>query len=279
MVVVKLMGGLGNQMFQYAAGRMLSNKYQVPLKVDERFLLDRSPRENFTYRNPELHHFNIVAESLTPEQSRLYNRKVGLLSFVEKKILNKNNYVHFRESSFRYDQAFIKQPANTYLEGFWQSEKYFESIRTLLLNEFTGKNAPCELNTNLLNQISSQNAVSVHIRRGDYVANKVIGDYPGICNTLVIYFFSDEIEWVKSAFSQIQQEAVFVAHNQGDKSFEDLRLMSACKHNIIANSSFSWWGAWLNANPQKTVIAPEKWFSNPAIDSSDLIPDTWLKLG
>ena len=295
MIIVKLMGGLGNQLFQYAAGRSLSYKHAVPLKIDTDFLLDRSPRENFTYRNLELVNFHTIQEQATSDEIRLYAKKSRITQFFNKSLFKRVIIDYYVEKSFRFNPEFQHLSANTYLNGYWQTEKYFSDIRSLLLEEFTPVDSQVPQNILIMDQIKRQNAISVHIRRGDYLSNTAINAYHGVCdiyyyldaieliaakvNDPILYFFSDDIEWARSEFGSLPYHCEFISHNIGAKSFEDLRLMSACKHNIIANSSFSWWGAWLNSNPQKIVIAPEKWFSNPAIDSSDLIPDTWLKLG
>ncbi len=142
-------------------------------------------------------------------------------------------------------------------------------------------------------QIESTNAVSLHIRRGDYVKVKETNDFHGVCsiayyetaielitnkiNDPVFYIFSDDMDWVKKNFN-IRQNHVFVDANDAATNYEDMRLMSLCKHNIIANSSFSWWGAWLNPSSSKTVIAPKKWMKDPSIETIDLIPGNWIRL-
>lgn len=288
------MGGMGNQMFQYAAAKALSIKLGVPLKLDLSFLTDRTFRENFTYRDFELNHFNIEIDVATALESKYYGLKSEFCKAFNRYILRKEAVVYFYEKTFAYNRRFESLPPNTYLEGYWQSEKYFKQIRSILLEDFTFVSTPDEVNSQILESIQSQESTSVHIRRGDFIANKVINEYHGICSIEyyneairkiasssskpVFYFFSDDIEWVKTTFNDFAFECRFISNNTGANSFEDMRLMSACKNNIIANSSFSWWGAWLNQNPEKIVVAPKQWFSNKAIDTSDLIPEEWIKI-
>jgi hypothetical protein len=294
MIIVKLMGGLGNQMFQYAAGRALSISHNVPLKLDLDFLLDRSPRENFTYRNFELCNFNINADIASREELRYFTKRNKFINLINHKIFGKPKITFKYLPTFPYDDGFLLLPDNTYLEGFWQSEKYFKDIRPLILEELKITHPPEQHNALLLKNIKQQNSVSIHIRRGDYISNKVINNYHGICDLTyyirviklvtqridnpVFYFFSDDMVWVKENFSDLKYSFVFVNHNIGSASYEDIRLMSNCKYNIIANSSFSWWGAWLNRNPEKLVIAPNKWFSKGDLDTKDLIPKEWIKI-
>ena len=140
--------------------------------------------------------------------------------------------------------------------------------------------------------ISQTNSVSLHIRRGDYVSNQKTNQTHGTCDldyyqrciteiekeveNPYFFVFSDEIEWVKENL-KINHPAEYVDQNTGDKSYEDMRLMSQCKHNVIANSSFSWWGAWLNSYPDKIVFAPKRWFASDKHNTKDLIPEGWKK--
>jgi len=161
----------------------------------------------------------------------------------------------------------------------------------IIRNDFTLKNKPDKLNNEISKIMQDTNSVSIHIRRGDYIANPITFQYHGLCsmeyykkaiqyineniNRPIFFFFSDEIDWVKDNL-KIPKDCYFIDHNKMENDYLDLWLMSQCKHNIIANSSFSWWGAWLNTNKEKIVIAPKKWFNNAAIDTTDLIPEEWL---
>ena len=175
--------------------------------------------------------------------------------------------------------------------GYWQSERYFGSYEKQIRSDFRFIESLDKKNKNILNVINKSNSVSIHARRGDYELNKKIKEYHGllsvayykkaieIINKIIInptYFvFSDDPEWVKNSLKI--NNATYIDWNKGLRSHIDMQLMSNCKHNIIANSSFSWWGAWLNNNPNKIVVAPKKWFKNSKAQkgSEDLIPKTW----
>lgn len=286
MVIVRLHGGLGNQMFQYAVGKSLSSKLGVPLGLDIRDLTKGETTNDFTFRKYELNYFSIEGEVFLSSPSFL-----GGFFF---KYFSK--YKRYVEPSFYYDSSFNKLKDNVYLDGFWQSEKYFNNIRSELVNDFQ-INKPfslSEYNCNLINRIQSINSVSLHIRRGDYVSNSEAAQVHGVCS-LEYYFlaieyilnytenpklfiFSDDILWAKDNFDHLNLEIEFVEGNLGDDSYIDLHLMRLCKHNIIANSTFSWWAAWLNQNSSKIVIAPKTWFNSGSIDSRDLIPPNWIRL-
>jgi hypothetical protein len=291
MIIVKLMGGLGNQMFQYAAGRRLALNHNTILKLDLSFLLNRTPRENFTYRSYELGIFNIQAELASPSEiNRFVPTGKNMLNYLKRK-LKLNKLV--KESHFHFDEGGLSSPDNSYLDGYWQSEKYFKEIEDIIRSDFTLKAKATNLNQELAKEIGSYNSVSLHIRRGDYVSNPETNNFHGSCSLgyyekaikkiadcIVephLFIFSDDPDWAKDNLI-FEYPIKFVAHNGSEKSYEDLRLMSLCKHNIIANSSFSWWGAWLNRNPEKIVIAPEKWFNDSSINTDDLIPDSWLRI-
>ena len=287
MVISRLIGGLGNQMFQYAAGRALANINNCELK------LDVSDFKNYKIHNGyELSLFNIKAEIASDSEIlTLAGAQSRLTRFFFKKFGLKKK-THFIEKNFAFDIELLKPRRFVYIDGYWQSYQYFESIESQLRSELTPKTCLSGLNLEISKQIAKCNSVSLHIRRGDYVnnleANKTHG-FIGLeyynraisfINEQVLYphffVFSDDIAWAKENLGLIAN-VNFIAHNQGRSSFEDMRLMSLCKYNIIANSSFSWWGAWLNAAPGKIVIAPKQWFANMQ-DTRDLMPDNWLKM-
>jgi len=190
-------------------------------------------------------------------------------------------------------RQFLALPDHSYLEGYWGSEKYFKDIENIIRKEFTLKDKPDAINQKMISRIKNCDSVSIHIRRGDYIFDEKTNKYHGVCNldyylkaiALVakkvkkpyFFIFSDDIRWAKQNL-HLKFPCVYVNHNIGKKDYEDLRLMSNCCHNIIANSSFSWWGAWLNKNKDKIVIAPKKWFTDKSINTKDLIPKQWLKI-
>lgn len=285
------MGGLGNQLFQYAAGKALAVKHKVPLKLDLSFL--KAGSDSHTRRHLALDIFNLEYEICSPADLKLINRNAftkrvsGLFPFLFKPVF------HAREKGFAYDPDFFSFPKNTYLDGFWQSEKYFETIRTLLLETVRLKEEPAEIFSNTVSRMQETNSVSIHVRRGDYVTNKNANSFHGTLpldyyrkameylnaseNKLEYFIFSDDLDWVKEHL-KIEGPKHYIDFNDPSRSAYDLQLMSLCKHNIIANSSFSWWGAWLNQNSGKKVIAPKNWFQDKKINTKDLLPGAWIKL-
>lgn len=295
MIIVKLMGGLGNQMFQYATARHLAEKNKVPLKLDLSFLMDRTPRPEFTYRNYELGVFNIKEDFATIKEVEDYTikprRKISKLIYTIKKIFNPS--YHIKEKHYHFDSEVLNAPSNIYMDGYWQSEKYFKSSEFIIRSDFTLKNKAEGDILKLQNRIQSLNSVSIHIRRGDYISSKATNAFHGICSLEYYYnainyiiekvsdpyffIFSDDMHWVKDNIT-INAPHSFVENKSEVPACEDMRLMSACKHHIIANSSFSWWAAWLNDDKHKIVVAPEKWFNDPEIDTRDLIPGAWIRI-
>ena len=294
MIVVKLMGGMGNQLFQYAAGRALALKYQAELKIDVSFL-NVDPINKYTKRELELNKFNTKYLIASPKDIDAFNRKTlfdKLISeFSPNSIFRKNI---FNQVDFGFKEDFFTSSSkNTYLNGYWQSENYFASIRNILMKELVIKKEISEQCKLVKNLILNSNSVSLHIRRGDYVSDKNASSYHGtlplayyekamnhlngLFDDLKVFIFSDDMDWVKANL-KLTNECIYVDFNAGENSVYDMYLMSVCKYNIIANSSFSWWGAWLNQNPEKIVIAPDKWFADKNLNMKDLIPSSWLKM-
>lgn len=292
MIVVKLIGGLGNQMFQYATARKLSQKKYAKLKFDTNGLsLESTPREY------SLGVFNIQESFASLEEiESLKNWQDDYISLILKKIgffpkiFTKKTFIV--EKSFRFDPEILDLKDNVYLQGYWQTEKYFEDVENVIRREFTLKEEYSIENKEITKEIKNSNAVSVHVRRGDYAKDQKTNKFHGLCpidyyndaikkiakkiEKPIFYVFSDDIDWVKKNL-KFNYPVRYVS-NGILKDYEELMLMSYCKHNIIANSSFSWWGAWLNSNPEKIVIAPKKWFNDPNVDTSDLIPENWIRI-
>lgn len=282
MVIVKLIGGLGNQLFQYAAARRIACFSGQELKIDI------SGFQQYDLRNYELKHFNIVekfAENL--ECKRLQH---DIFDWIKPYY----SRTFIKERNFQFcPQILEKKHYNLLLEGYWQSEKYFKNIEDVIRKEFTVKVPLSGLNIVIARHISEVNAVSLHVRRGDYVDNPKTNQYHGTCD--LAYYqeciaklaarvdkphfiaFSDDPEWTRENL-KIDFPVTYITHNGAEKAYEDLRLMRLCKHHIIANSSFSWWGAWLNPRKDKIVYAPNRWFNNNDIDTRDLLPEAWIKV-
>jgi hypothetical protein len=301
MIIIKLQGGLGNQMFQYAIGRRLSIYHNASLKFDVGFYPDikqlKSPNEkmqdNFlmqkmTPRSFQLNFFKTQIEFASQDDIN-YSFKTGLFSKI-KQLMGKQTYIE--EISCRFILDYLKFGKNCYLNGFWQSENYFAEIEEILRKEFELKKPLEGDNLSMTAKIRSVNAVSIHVRRGDYVSDSLTYQFHGVCsldyyekaiqyfqaklNEPHFFIFSDDLQWVKQNFF-INQSFSLVDINDEENGYKDMYLMSQCKHHIIANSSFSWWAAWLNSCKNKIVIAPKKWFNDTATDDSAILPSKWLK--
>lgn len=297
MIIVKLMGGLGNQMFQYAIGRCLAHRHRTELKLDHAFL--ESSCDNVTHRQFELDCLRVSCRRASRADCSfvaLYGRKrairwiISMLPLAWQMSCSRRV---LRECSFRFDPSFLDAPDNIYLQGYWQSELYFADVAEILRKEFQVRNPLAGENLRIATVINNCCSVSLHIRRGDYVSDPKTASFHGLCSleyytcavemlnkelTAPHYFvFSDDIAWAKANL-KLEHPMTFVDHNAADQGHEDLRLMSLCRHHIIANSSFSWWGAWLNPCPGKVVIAPDRWFRDPAIDNGDLLPPSWRRI-
>jgi hypothetical protein len=292
MICVCLKGGLGNQMFQYAAGRRLACLHKVPLKLDLSWFGEDLPK--VTPRSYALGPFSIHAEQATDKEiALLYEPLTGRI----RDFLNSLNpfyrKTHIRARNFHFDPAILRLPDNVCIDGYWQSEKYFSNIAPVIRSDFTVRSEPEGRNREVAAAINGSNAISIHFRRGDYVTDaKNVSRY-GVCSIdyyrraveLVsvrvarphFFVFSDDPAWAREHFTAPHAMTV-VDHNGSDKAHEDLRLMSLCRHHIIANSSFSWWGAWLNPRSDKLVIAPSLWFNETSFDTIDLLPASWLRL-
>ena len=289
MLLVKLDGGLGNQMFQYAFGKQFSVQYSIPLKLDI-FKL-------FEYRKFELAVFKFHQEIATKEDLLFFDRQhLSLSKKVLFKIKNCNIkafYLSEREGVENY--TFLKKtPKYVLISGHWQSESYFKNIENIIRLDFSFPNITAKKNITYCSLIQQTNSVSVHIRRGDYLLeqnNKVHGVLPLqfyrqaieyiVKKTFnpVFFIFSDDADWAIENLD-FKGKFYFVTGNESNHAYVDMQLMSYCKHNIIANSSFSWWGAWLNNYQSKIVIAPKQWFADPVKNSfnKNIIPKEWISL-
>ena len=292
MLISKLIGGLGNQMFQYAMGRALSLQHDVPLRLDISGFTNYGLHQGFEL----LRLFKCTADiaSQTDINDILsWQRWPGIrrvLSRPDTEVFRRNNYVI--EPHFQYWNGIKSIQTDSYLSGYWQSEKYFIEFSAEIRDDFSFGLPLSHENSKLASQIDQVSSVSLHIRRGDYIHNPKAALTYELC-TLDYYaasiryitnhvsnpqffIFSDDIEWAKNNLV-INSPCFYIDHNHGSNSYNEMRLMSLCKHNIIANSTFSWWGAWLNPSLEKIVIAPQRWFTNKT-NTQDLIPASWVKL-
>lgn len=290
MIIVKLIGGLGNQLFQYAIAK------KIAIQQNVKVILDVTPFEKYKLHKYSLEHFAFYKRFATTDNLMLFNfiKAKGLKKLYYKILRKINLVVIIEEKQLNFDKSiFIKAKKNTYLNGYWQSEKYFSDIRDIILKDLVISKPLQGKNLKFANEIKSVNSISLHIRRADYVTNKETEKVHGVCDlnyyrkaieyisnkiqNPVIYLFSDDINWAKENL-KTTIAINFVEHNNVDTNYEDLRLMSLCKHNIIANSSFSWWGAWLNENPDKIVIAPKRWLNTNKFDYSHIVPTNWITM-
>lgn len=283
-----LKGGLGNQLFQYALGRNLSLLNKTTL------LLDITSFKDDKLRSYSLDAFNICAQIAPPSPKNIF------LSSLIHKIHFMNLFKYFRpsksfivENRFNFQPEILNCPANAYLDGYWQSHRYFDAIAPIIRSDLTLKDPLSKTFAILKSQIQATNSVSIHVRRGDYANNPVTTNYHGLCSldwyqqafgkmqSLVknakYFVFSDDPDWV-TANLKLNAPTAYILPSADGKEAHDLYLMSQCKHNIIANSSFSWWAAWLNPNIQKNIIAPKIWFSGADHDTKDLIPNDWIRI-
>ncbi|MET0634858.1 MAG: alpha-1,2-fucosyltransferase [Chitinophagaceae bacterium] len=283
MVISHLFGGLGNQLFQYAAGKRIAEKYSVP------FALDTSAFESYKLRRFDLDHFNLQARIATETEITELKPSSNLAKALQYLRLKKNRTYH-RERSFNFDPSFESIGPDIYLKGYFQSEQYFAPIAPTVLKEFTIKPEFIQNVTALAGKIRNPNSVGIHIRRGDYKNTDVKqllattdADYYQRAIALMLekltdpefYFFSDDIDWVRENLPV--PNAVYVSGDLAKTHIEDFYLLSQCGNQIIPNSTFAWWAAWLNPNPAKSVIAPQKWFNDEA-SNRDRLPESWTSL-
>lgn len=294
MIYVRLMGGLGNQMFQYAFGRAVSIETHVPLRLDISFF-DHQPNDpNFTKRSFELDLVSISSDLIV--NKRLLSERFSESSLLSKVIRRFEKLKILRENGFQFQKELCQlSPQSDHLViGYFQSEKYFSTHRKQILADFSVPAEKLSMPSRAaLDQISRSQSVSVHVRRGDYVSSQVSQAFHGTCDLAYyreclrqigirvkdprFFIFSDDIEWCrKNLPSEYNYE--WIDFNKGRDSYQDLILMKSCHHNVIANSSFSWWAAWLNENPEKFVLAPQKWFANSTVNTQDILPPSWIRI-
>lgn len=314
-IIVRIMGGLGNQIFQYCGALATARRLGVPLKIDTSFF---TFNPKFTY---SLNCFEGIAHSnLTfstfqevKKRSGVFLKHTPSLSLYYR-LFNHFHYSYptlkpllcagenvFCEKQYHYDPEFEQIRAGALLVGYFQSEKYFESVIPEIRKTF--KISPHSLsgaNLELFEKIKSSPSVAIHIRRGDYVSDAATHQTHGVCeldyfykaiqqieekrnHPLELFIFSDDQDWVKANWKKQKHPTHFVTGNysgsfDGNKDSIDLMLMSACKDQIISNSSFSWWAAWLNETADKTVIAPGRWFKSSLHNDSTVIPKGWHRI-
>lgn len=282
MIATKIYGGLGNQMFQYALGRSLSLECHKKLLLDLSHLVNQPKNE--VPRKYELDIFNINAKT-TLSPLELDSPKLFLSRTKPYKLIN--------ERGFPFKPEILKLSDYSLLDGYWQCERYFIRYEDQIRKDFAFKKPLSKQKQLFLDEILKvSNPISLHVRRGDYVNHKASNSFQGLAgldyyNRAVseivrkieqphFFVISDDQNWCKSNI-KFNYPTTFVDSSSGP-NYEDMLLMSRCQHHIIANSSFSWWGAWLNPSSEKIVIAPKNWFKEKSADASDIVPSSWTKV-
>jgi len=282
---------MGNQMFQYALGLHAAEKLETTLYLDLSSLLDRS-KGDFVYRNYDLNIFSLEGQ---------FMHAPGLLTFLSKLKSSRitkffrerveKNKILLKEKNFRYESRFLdNSDCNVVMEGWFQSPHYFSDIASKVRQAFTFIHPIIPESAEILRTINSSNAVCLNVRRTDFLKvdnlNTTNKDYffkaadrmASEVDSPKFFIFSDDVKWCRAELKLPYDHQVVGHEHKGVKFGNYMQLMIACKHFIIPNSSYAWWAVWLNQHKDKKVIAPRNWFNDSTIDTSDLIPDNWMRL-
>lgn len=289
MIIVNLMGGLGNQMFQYACGVALSAKTGENVVYATDIFGQQSTFNGFELVTA----FGLTPQIATPSDLRRVLGRVGSPPYVRRAVMKYERLAALMPGAaifelnfaFEHDLA-AKLSKGGYLHGYWQSERYFEDVAQQVHQAFGFSGVE---QTAL--EVTEKINVSLHVRRGDYMN---VGSVHAACDAayyhsaleamglpkqdIVLHVFSDDADWARQEISSLHPDCRIIRGNEGANSYKDMYLMSKCDHHIIANSSFSWWGAWLNQSPKKKVVAPKRWFLDPALNSDQIIPAAWERV-
>ena len=300
MITSRLQGGMGNQMFQYAVARSLALKNNTTVALDVTFLnhrikMSHKLRPHFTFRSYDLDVFNIEAEIAKQENITFWNRPIlsGQVMLAIDAVLRKLALFPGWEKKFSFDPKVLELGPDAYLEGFWQSPKYFSGIEDIIRKDFSLKEKLPENAQKLFDEIKSKESVCLHVRRADMALVSQVS-FHGSCDLEYykrgveyisknkkieqIYVFSDDIAWCKENI-KLEYPIIYVEKDlSGKKGEGHLILMSACKNFVIPNSTFSWWAAWLGDFKDKLVVAPKAWFTTDKIDTKDLMPENWVRM-
>ncbi len=293
MIVTRIDGGLGNQMFQYAFGLYLAKKHQTELALDLG-AYRTGPQHGYM-----LDRFRIAAEPLSdswarriPRRYRLEDSRVGGPGLVGRlpDWLRPNVMRRVKERRFGFDEKYLKTPDDSYLVGYWQSEKYFPGLRDALLEQFVPVDTLSKASQRVIERMRSTSSIALHIRRGDYLTNPAAAgvyeqlslDYYRECldrfamrhQGVEVFVYSNDLAWCQRHL-QFPFPTHFVDHVVPSDAYEDLLMMSQAMGNVIANSTFSWWSAYLNDRPDRVTFAPSRWFRPGTLDGSHLPCPAW----
>lgn len=288
MIIVRVWEGLGNQLFQYAYARAFRMRTGENVYLDISQCYKKELEGHRINRSYELNNFNIKLKAYNKtEKTFFFLRNKNL---VEKSILclaqKKHFIIHFyKEDGVRYKNELTMLKGNWYVMGWFQNEKYFKEYRKQLLNELKPKKH-IKISSYLKSILQNENTISIHIRRSDYKINNNVLPNSYYINAINLientikkpYYiiFTDDYDWVKK--NMVIPKRHYYIDNEYLQDYEELWIMTKCKHNIIANSTFSWWGAWLNQNEEKIVIGPEKWYLCGENSMLNIMPDDWIKM-
>lgn len=294
MIITRLQGGLGNQLFQYALGRALAVKNGTSLKLD---LSDFHKETKNTKRTYRLDRFQIVADIAADKETARFKKYQYIPGYrhLLHNLLFSNRNIYIQEDNVSFDPKKLLLKPPLYLDGWWQTEHYFIDIAPFirkeieLISPFDKRYSACAEEID-----ATPASVSLHVRRGDYITNSEANRSHGVCTpdyyarafthfasfakTVKIFIFSDDIDWVVKNITIPFPFACVSSSPEKDDECQELMLMKRCKYHIIANSSFSWWGAWLSNSPEKIVIAPKKWVTKTSWNTPDRIPSSWITL-
>ena len=297
MIIVKLMGGHSNQLFQYATGRRLAKKRGVELKLDITSFDNMAPQD--TPREYELSCYPLNASIASNKDLAIIEPNDYSTSLV-KRIKHKLNVGHelriFGEVGTTFNKSVLSAPRNTYLVGWWQNERYFNDIRDDLIKDFEPTTPLSKTNERIIKKIQSSESIWLHVRRGDYITNKHANAFHGFTGieyykkalqavvkripkdrreNVELFVCSNDIAWCKKNL-KLPYPITYIENELGS---DDMRVAKHCKHDILANSTFSWWGAWLNENPNKIVVAPKLWFQDEKANSeTEIVPPSWIRI-
>jgi hypothetical protein len=294
MIIVKVMGGLGNQMFQFALGKSIEQQKSYCVKYDLTYY-NRIP-DGDTPRKPYILNFcddSYIASEV--EIRQVQGKAKSRIGNVFRKLSGQENRITEEDNDDSTKEFVDQLEDNRYLIGYWQNECYFKNIERSIRETFDFSSWKLDVaSQKRLNEIkTSEHSTSIHVRAGDYLSEqnrKTFGDictsdyYRRACDYIlnkypetVFYLFSNDVEWTKTHIELPYDRTVIVSSSlDTTEDWEEMFLMSSCKNNIIANSSYSWWGGWLNTNPQKTVISPSRWQNGN--DNAQIICKEWITI-
>lgn len=287
MIIARIEGGLGNQMFQYAYGMFLARKHKTTLLLDVSSYEDK-PQHGYLLDNFHIE-AQIAGEKDAPKIPRRYRTKEARTPWW-KDGFGLNSFRRYKEQEFGFLPAHLEVPNNRYLVGYWQSEKYFPDMRRELLQQFALRHQLSPTSQEVGKSMRNCNSVALHVRRGDYITStsaaqiyehlsieyyqRSLQEWTKDIQDPRVFIFSNDIAWCREQFN-LPWQTQFVDHTNVDTAFEDMWMMLQASCLIMANSTFSWWAGWLNQRPDHTVIAPSRWFRPGTLNSDHLLPTNW----